>query len=943
MVYAMTCRRLTWPLTIFSACSIALAFAWGCTRSPPASAAPVLLDVEVVGCGAVRRAKIGIVCELPESRVVRLILPPGANSPKVSVGDTLRAAPVDAAVLVRDREGGLVTVDVPKDATQIVVDAVVSGRPARRAVHVATAEKLPWLEDARAARAKGDLDRAQLLATSHASDATTTTTAKALATGLLARIALARGRADEAFPLFRAAIELHRGAERISDAIDDSFALAFALHQRSQRYTEARAVLDAIGPSLADYAEGRARDPYYRGSLAAETGDRRRALALLREAARAARRLGMTRLERNARSALALELQEIGRAKASLPLLAALEAELDEAARSGKDAPSACERVEVANNRGWGALLVNEAAASEGEPRTEDARGALERALAIEGCADAYVRGFALANLARLALAENDLGTAEKGLAAARSGVEEPRGTERLAWLDLEGRLLLAHGRARDALRVFDEALTMARAAVLRLQEWSLLVSRADALVALKRAPEAIAALEAAEDVLDDAALLVPLGEGRGAFVDGRSRSARALVGLLVKSGRAIDAAAVAERAQARVLASVERALRLEQLAPPERARWEEAVRRFRSARAAIDADAAGDWRLPTDSLARAAAARTDRERELRRALEGALTVLGRPTAKLEPRKHTPGTIEIDVGLDLEGFVAIAKHDRGVSAHRLPSPRSSSLAELSRALLDPLVERFERPGPTAMLVVRTYGAWRTVDIHALPWRGEPLLAQIPIAHSIGLGGRGDPGAPDATATARGTLVVGDPTSDLPAALEEARSVVRALEARPRTGADTVRLLVGDQATSAAVSEAIRGMDRFHYAGHGVFAGEEGWESELPLAAGGRLTAPGILTLAPAPRSVVLTGCEAARSAGEAEGLGLAQAFVAAGAREVLAPVRRVPDTLARKLAAALYSEQAAGAPLVRVARSALLAVRREDPASDWAAFRVLVP
>ena len=205
--------------------------------------------------------------------------------------------------------------------------------------------------------------------------------------GSFARIALSRGRADDAFPLFREAIALHRGAERVSDAVDDSFALAFALHQRSRRYEEARAALDGIDADLAIYAEGRARAPYYRGTLAAETGDRRQAVALLREAERAARRLGMAKLERNARAALALELQELGRARASLPLLAALERELDAASSEGKgEAPSACERVEVANNRGWGALLANEADISEGGAGTEDARGALERALAIEGC-----------------------------------------------------------------------------------------------------------------------------------------------------------------------------------------------------------------------------------------------------------------------------------------------------------------------------------------------------------------------------------------------------------------------------------------------------------------------------------------------------------------------------------------------------------------------------
>lgn len=151
----------------------------------------------------------------------------------------------------------------------------------------------------------------------------------------------------------------------------------------------------------------------------------------------------------------------------------------------------------------------------------------------------------------------------------------------------------------------------------------------------------------------------------------------------------------------------------------------------------------------------------------------------------------------------------------------------------------------------------------------------------------------------------------------------------------------MRLLVRGEATSQAVIEGLRSATFFHYAGHGIFAGEEGLASALPLAAGGRLTASDILALTKAPRTVVLTGCEAAKSVGEAEGIGLAQAFIVAGALEVLAPVRPVSDALAAEFSGALATRDAF--ELGVSARDALLRLRREDPSSDWAAFRVLVP
>ncbi len=119
---------------------------------------------------------------------------------------------------------------------------------------------------------------------------------------------------------------------------------------------------------------------------------------------------------------------------------------------------------------------------------------------------------------AQCSLGEGDWTSAERRLAEAHAGIREPRGTLHLAWLD--------------------EGPALARAALLRVPEWALLVARAVALASASRATEAIEAVRATEDVLDAATPLVPLGEGRGAFASGRSRSARSLVGRLDTSLR---------------------------------------------------------------------------------------------------------------------------------------------------------------------------------------------------------------------------------------------------------------------------------------------------------------------------------------------------------------------------------------------------------------------
>jgi CHAT domain-containing protein len=132
-----------------------------------------------------------------------------------------------------------------------------------------------------------------------------------------------------------------------------------------------------------------------------------------------------------------------------------------------------------------------------------------------------------------------------------------------------------------------------------------------------------------------------------------------------------------------------------------------------------------------------------------------------------------------------------------------------------------------------------------------------------------------------------------------------------------------------------------------YAGHASFAGLDGWESHLGLEANSLLTVGDILTLPEAPAYVVLSGCETAATAAErgASGLGLAQAFVLAGARWVVASTRPVKDVDASAIVTALYAGRAVlpDAEIAAQLRAAQTKLIAAVPAVDWASFRVIVP
>jgi tetratricopeptide (TPR) repeat protein len=927
VVYAGMRFRLTSGRSIFRGLLLALVgslpASGGCRRSPPPPAAQEApLEAAFAGCVAVVARGDGVACELNDARLLRVVVPKAVG--KVTI--TAAHGPGENVDPVASRAEDVGTgtshsLEVPAGAERIVVRTADRERPANFTLRVGSTRKLAWVDDAKALRGKGDLAGARALA--EARVAAADEAERSAAQDLLARIALAEGHAEQAFPHLRTAIASHRAAGRISDAVDDSFALAFALHQRSHRYDEARAALDAVASELTGYPEGRAREPYYRGILASETGDRRAALTLLREAETRAHHLGMSRLERNTRAALALEMQVLGRSNESLAVLKALERDPE---------VTGCERVEIANDLGWGLLLASEGSGDD----LDGARPPLERAVRDASCSDAYLRSFALGNLARLELQHGDSAAAKSHLESARDAVKDPRGTERLAWLDLEARILLAQHEPEKALARFDEERGFARAGLLLEAEWNALVGRAEAFEALDRRRDAVAATVAAEEVLDRAMLLVPLGEGRGAWVADRSRSARAGVDLLVALGRHEEAARLARRSRTRLLASVERALRIELLGKDDRRRWEAAVRSYRSAREAIDAEAAGDWKLPADALARTTDARKERERALRVALEAAMAVLtGTPRSGATEEPIGVGDLEIVIHPGRKEWVAFASDASGTTSHRVTSPDSAREA-LAASLLAPIAPRIVA---ARRVRVRAYGGWRAVDVHALPFAGAPLFERVAVDYPLGLRG-----PPNDASFERRALIVGDPSGNLAAARAEAGLVAKALE--PRMAA---RLLLGPAATSRAVTAELSSSGLFHYAGHGLYAGEGGWSSSLPLADGGQLTVGDLLALAPAPRKAVLLGCDAARADGESEGVGLAQALVTAGTEEVFAPVRMISDALAAKVAEALYAGPAGDAAcdlrtngtLATAARAALASVRAREPDADWSAFRVL--
>lgn len=121
--------------------------------------------------------------------------------------------------------------------------------------------------------------------------------------------------------------------------------------------------------------------------------------------------------------------------------------------------------------------------------------------------------------------------------------------------------------------------------------------------------------------------------------------------------------------------------------------------------------------------------------------------------------------------------------------------------------------------------------------------------------------------------------------------------------------------IGSDATRNEVLSFLDGAHIFHDEGHADLAGDDPWNAHLRLA-DGPLTVLDVLAHRPRTGTVLLIGCKAgsAMSLSRYESLGLAEAFLLAGADRVIAPDRTVSDAEAARFVKAFYAHHGAERP-----------------------------
>ncbi len=488
--------------------------------SPPPPAAPTL-EAEHSGCSAFY--------DLPEPVCA---LWPGPDPKlklwvKADAGSRVEIR-TDGQLLTTAGEpvrGGLrYLLPIPKQSSQLTVSALPpdGGRARSWSLRLAEPDMPAWTTEIRELASRGERDEArgrlqQLRQTAPRNE-------QGLVLRSLAYLARAKGNDQQEALYLRQGVSVERAGKRWSGEVDQATQLA-RLYRSQGRFSEARQVLDALRLPARAPADAKYLVAYYHGLLSESVGDYRSALEQLRKADDLAARVGMDKHRWDAGQVLARVLQDLGRSQEAAKLFASL--------RSDPHPANPCDLGLLLTNWGWSRLLAREAGehAEDPTPILEEAEGELE----AHRCPP-ELRLNARLNLALAHQQRGGWTEARRALRETRAlAAATPNLRQRLWWNDLEARAAIAEGRPERALKLYEQLAGMAGLALSPEGRLRALLGQARARLALGQRTAAIAALAAADHLIDEQSWRIPAHEGRDTFIAQREAVTRLYLELPVE------------------------------------------------------------------------------------------------------------------------------------------------------------------------------------------------------------------------------------------------------------------------------------------------------------------------------------------------------------------------------------------------------------------------
>lgn len=538
--------------------------------------------------------------------------------------------------------------------------------------------------------------------------------------------------------------------------------------------------------------------------------------------------------------------------------------------------------------------------------RIDEARAQYEAALARARATAPSTVPFFLANLGGFTL---DEGHHAEALALLDEAIAASPDTPHLSRrLSQRAMALAGLGRTQEAAETFDRAVALANTR--GPEDWMVVRrTRATFFIDQRRFAEAEADLRAITEGIEAVRTnSVPSDDMRRGFSETTQTVLGAYVDLLGTQGRAGEALAAAERARARAFLD-------------------------------LRAERAGDGRLATPATvadARRIAARHRSTIVAYWAGPSALSIWVVPPGAEPALVRVPvlpsrltTLVRATAGFDTDAFAS-----RGLlvttRAQRTP------WRELEGLLIAPIRHLLPSTAGSRLTIVPHGPLFALSFAGLLQPSGRALLETYDLHYVPAIAVLGEPAA-GGREPARGALVVGDPGA-LPAepgqealpALPWARREVDAV--RAALGPETA-VLTAAGATESRVRASLPGRRVVHFATHGVVSNAAGRSSYLALRpspdADGRLGADELYDLTLDADLVVLSACRTALGPVEGDGvIGLARAFLSAGARSVVATQWDVSDRVSYDVMRRFYGQRRLGLSKSQALRAAQLGVLR---------------
>ncbi|MGF1466590.1 MAG: CHAT domain-containing protein [Sandaracinaceae bacterium] len=635
----------------------------------------------------------------------------------------------------------------------------------------------------------------------------------------------------------------------------------------------------------------------YRGQLLHRLGRNREAAAVFAEGIERSRRLGLHRQGAYLAISYAVSLSEAKRHREALATIGEAEPLMD-AARATANNNLLSTYYSTRGHIELRAALDQVVVTDHETPRQSFLRALT---LARECLRPVYTLSI-LESLATLARIEGRDDRLERRLAQYRE--IDPGGTAFTEGLVLTHEGFLALHRAqldraeqsfRRAQRVWDEDYPPPA-----YERWE--SSLGLGLVALRRdhAAEAHAWLDRAVDQVLRVAGQQPLHASGGRSLSDPRSVFTAIIEAALDDGDVERAFLMAELRETYTLRTLDAASRVARLTPQQRADWERRLQAYERTRLGFERQRGLVGEVPLGELARERRRLDELRRRAARDFAAAYEVLERASPSLE-RVTSIDPIVAELGrsaaivfpVEVNGRPLTFRLVQGeLTVDETPEPRDAW------SWLPSAPDGLEHVYVLALRASQGSGS------PALFPADEDVLSRVSVSELpyLDLLTR-----PRPAERAEDALVIADPAGDLVHARREGRSVAGRL-------APHVDLLVGHEATRERVVPLLDDRSLLHVSGHGLMTASEPWDAHLQLADDGRLGLEELLVLRPRVGRVVLSGCRTGTVGTTGAAAGLAEAFLLAGARSVVASLGDADDEEAARFMDRFYDAGGAEHP-----------------------------